>query len=188
MSSIMVTQAFDRELGRSEKVLWSGIPRQGILLRPADALLIPFSLFWAAFSVFWEHGVLSSHAPLFMALWGVPFLLFGVYFVVGRFFLDSCQRARTYYAVTDERIIIVSGIVSREVKSLPLQTLSEMALREKSDGSGTITLGPVDPRYAMWAGAAWPGMGKRLPPSFELIPNVRSVYDIIRESQASRTR
>jgi hypothetical protein len=98
------------------------------------------------------------------------------------------QRTRTYYAVTGERIIIVSGIASREVKSLPLQTLSEMTLREKSDGSGTITFGPVDPRYAMWAGTAWPGMGKRLPPSFELIPNVRSVYDTIRELQASRTR
>jgi hypothetical protein len=123
-----------------------------------------------------------------MVLGGVPFLLFGVYFVVGRFFFDSYQRTRTYYAVTGERIIIVSGIASREVKSLPLQTLSEMTLREKSDGSGTITFGPVDPRYAMWAGTAWPGMGKRLPASFELIPNVRSVYDTIRELQASRTR
>lgn len=188
MSSVVVAQALDRELSRSEKVLWTGIPRQGMVLRSEDAFFIPFSLLWGGFAVFWEHAVLSRHAPLLFVLWGVPFLLAAVYLVVGRFFLDRYQRTRTYYAVTDERIIIVSGLVNREVKSLPLQTLSEVTLRERSDGLGTITFGPVDPRYPMWAGAAgWPGMRKRLPPSFELIPDIRSVYDMIREAQAART-
>ena len=40
----------------------------------------------------------------------------------------------------------------------------------------------------MWAGTDWPGMGRRMPPSFDLIPNVRSVYDAIRESQATCIR
>lgn len=115
-------------------------------------------------------------------------MLFGVYFVVGRFLLDSYQRARTCYAVTDERIVIVSGWASREVKTLPLQTLAEMTLRERADGSGTISFGPADPRYAMWTGTAWPGMGRRLPPSFELIPSVRSVYDTILQAQTARIR
>lgn len=170
MSSVIVAQTLDRELGRSEKLLWSGIPRQGMLLRPADAFLIPFSLLWTGFAVFWEHGVLSSRAPPFMILWGMAFVLLGVYFVIGRFFLDSYQRTRTCYAVTDERIIIVSGVASREVKSLPLRTLAEMTLRERPDGSGSITFGPIDPRYAMLAGTQWPGMGRRTPPAFESIP------------------
>jgi hypothetical protein len=187
MSTVMTAQALARELGRSEKMLWSGVPRQGLLFRVGDAFLIPFSLLWTGFSVFWEHAAIANHAQPFFILWGVPFLLVGAYLIIGRFFLDMYQRARTYYAVTDERIIIVTGLVSREVKSLSLRTLAEITLREKADGIGTVTFGPVDPRYAMWAWSTpgWPGLSRRLTPSFELIPNVRSVYDTIREAQAS---
>lgn len=190
MSSVMVEQALDRELSGSERMLWSGIPRQGFVLRSSDAFFVPFSLLWGGFVVFWEHGAISSHAPPFMVLWGVPFVLVGVYVIFGRFFVDRYQRSRIHYAVTDERVLIIRGSANREVKSLPLQTLSEITMRERTDGSGTITFGPLDPRYAMWTGmgSPWPGLGKRLPPSFELIPNVRSVYDTIRDAQASDTR
>jgi hypothetical protein len=34
------------ELRRSEKLLWSGRPRQGVFLTQTDAGMIPFSLMW----------------------------------------------------------------------------------------------------------------------------------------------
>jgi hypothetical protein len=43
------------ELGRSEKLLWSGRPRQGVFLTSRDASMIPFSLMWGGFSFFWEY-------------------------------------------------------------------------------------------------------------------------------------
>ena len=46
-------RAVRSELGSGEKLLWSGQPRAGLRLRPADALMIPFSLMWAGFAVFW---------------------------------------------------------------------------------------------------------------------------------------
>ncbi len=33
-------------LEANEKLLWSGQPRRGLMLRPSDAYVIPFSLLW----------------------------------------------------------------------------------------------------------------------------------------------
>jgi hypothetical protein len=183
--SFAIEQALRPELGRSERLLWSGMPQQGLCLRAADILMVPFSLMWGGFAVFWEYSVVSSGAPLFFTLWGIPFVLVGIYIVVGRFFVDSFQRSRTYYGVTDQRIIIRRGLMGRAITTLLIQNLNELLLTERSDHSGSITFGPSSPLYAMWSGTAWPGMGKKLAPAFDLIPNVRAVYDLIRETQHS---
>ena len=181
-------QALQRELTKGEKLLWTGQPQGGLRLRPADALMIPFSLLWGGFAVFWEHSVIRNGAPFFFLLWGIPFLVMAGYIVVGRFFVDAWQRARTCYGLTDQRLLILRG-VSREVKSLALAGLADISLQERSDRSGTITFGPQGGVPHWFAGSGWPGMNKQLPPTFELIENARSVYTRIREAQqASRAR
>src|SRR4051794_11647806 len=106
------------ELGASEKVAWSGQPRQGIVLRGADALFIPFSLLWGGFVIVWEVSVFAIGAPVLVQLFGLIFVVVGIYIMVGRFFVDARQRTQTFYAVTNDRIIIVSGLFSRTVKSI----------------------------------------------------------------------
>jgi hypothetical protein len=129
------------ELRRSEKLIWSGRPRQGVFLTQRDAGMIPFSLMWGGFSFFWEFKAVSSGGPLFFDLWGVPFVLVGLYMIVGRFFYEAMLRSRTYYGLTNERVII-SGLSSRTVKSLQVQTLTDVSLSEEASGSGTVTFGP----------------------------------------------
>lgn len=142
--------------------------------------MIPFSLVWAGFAVFWEVSVLQLGAPAFMALGGIPFLLVGLYMIVGRFFIDAYQRRHTYYGLTDQRAIIQSP---SGVKSISLRGLADLAMKERSDRSGTILFGSGDPRYAMFAGTGWPGSGRYLPPCFEMIEDVRGVHTQIREAQ-----
>jgi hypothetical protein len=128
------SQVFVPLLGREERLLWSAQPRQGIFLRSTDAYLIPFSLFWGGFAFFWEGSAVNSNAPVIMRLWGIPFVLIGLYLIIGRFFVDAKLRSKTYYALTTERIVIVSGLFSRTTKSLQLRTLSDVSLAESKGG------------------------------------------------------
>jgi hypothetical protein len=116
-------------------------------------------------------------------LWGIHFLVVGAYIKVGRFFVDAAIRARTWYAVSNERILIIGGLLNRTVKTLPLRSLPELSLEERRDGSGMITFGATFPFTSWYRGFAWPGMEQRLPPAFDLIADAKAVYEIIRQAQ-----
>ena len=107
-------------LAPGEKLRWEGAPATGLRLRKADALLIPFSLAWGGFAAFWEATALSMDAPLLFKLAGLPFVLIGLYIVIGRFYHDAWLRARTRYALTDERALIAINGFSRQLHSIPL--------------------------------------------------------------------
>lgn len=178
------SQTIRAQLEGGEKLIWSGHPRQGIILRGSDIFLIPFSVLWCGFAIFWEASVASSDkAPPFFLIFGGLFVLIGLYFVFGRFWVDAKQREKTFYGVTDQRVIIVGGILQRRIKSLTLRTLSDVSLSEKSNGVGTITFGPVSPLESLYGGISWPGMSAHFAPRFDAIEKAKHVYDTIREAQ-----
>jgi hypothetical protein len=172
-----------QQLSAGERLLWTGQPPQGVMLRGSDVFLIPFSMLWAGFAFFWEFQVVRANAPFFFKLWGIPFVLFGLYFVFGRFFTDARVRTRTFYAVTSERVIIIAGLFSRQIKSLNLRTLADLTVTEHSNGSGTISFGTAHPLGSFFPASSWPGSRRYMPPSFELSDRVRDVYEIIRKAQ-----
>jgi hypothetical protein len=145
--------------------------------------MIPFSILWGGFAILWEASAVAMGAPFFFALFGVPFVLIGLHFTIGRFFLDSRMRAKTFYGLTDRRIIILSGVFSRSTNSLPLRTLHDLLLRERADGRGTILFGRPYPFASWYAGMQWPGMSHYETPSFELIEQSKRVHDQILEAQ-----
>lgn len=165
-------------LSANEKLVWSGKPKTGIILRKSDAFLIPFTICWAGFAIFWESSVMTTmHAPFFFKLAGIPFVCVGLYITIGRFFLDARKRANTLYGITNDRIIIKSGIFNQEIKSLNIRAISDITFTQKADNSGTITLGPSDLISGMIQGFDWPGVKQQN--SLELIEEVKSVYDKI---------
>ena len=181
------------ELGTDEHLLWAGQPKQGVVLRGSDAFMIPFSLMWGGFAIFWEIMVLSmffvaeERPPLGFALifplFGLPFVIVGLYMIFGRFIVDSKRRSKTVYGLTNQRIIVVSGLFSLKVKSMSLRTLSDVSLSEKSDRTGTITFGPSHPMSWWFGTMSWPGMPP-VGPSFEMIQDAKTVYEQVREAQS----
>jgi len=92
------------ELVSGESLLWSGRPNPGVIFHSDDWYMIPFSLLWGGFAIFWESMALGfwghnakGTPPVFMALWGVPFVVIGQYLIWGRFVYDGWLKRRTYY-------------------------------------------------------------------------------------------
>jgi hypothetical protein len=179
----VIADSIKTQLDRSELVLWAGQPKQGVMLRGSDALMIPFSLLWGGFAFFWEWAVIHSDAPAFFALWGIPFVVVGIYIIVGRFFVDAWQRSKTHYAVTTERILIVDGLYKSTVRSAQLSGLTEMALSEHANGVGTISFGPSTLPAIFRSLSGWPGMRERLGLQFDMVPDAKSVLGLVRSTQ-----
>jgi len=170
-------------LSFNEKLIWTGHPKKGIVFRTADIYLIPISLLWCGFAIFWM--IMAAQGSIFFAIFGIPFVVIGLIFVFGRFIIDAKQRENTYYGLTEDRIIIKSGVFKKSVKSLNIKTLSDIEFDEKSDGSGTINIGPRNPTMMLGNGMSWwPGI--RQTPSLDLIPDVRKVYNKIIEIQRAK--
>jgi hypothetical protein len=119
-----------------ERIRWTGTPKHGLILRGLDIILIPLSLLWIAFVIFWNIGVRT--APLDFRLFGLVFLLIGIYFVFGRFIHDAAIRARLVYAVTDRRVLILRQTPWTKLTVINLDHLLIADFTQHRDSTGTI--------------------------------------------------
>lgn len=124
-------------LGPGETILWRGRPEKGNLLGPQDVIMIPFSIFWCGFAVFWFVTALTV-APFPFALFGIPFVCVGLYLTVGRFFHTSATRKQTAYVITDQKIIRKRG---NRIDMLDAKTMPTIHVTARTDGTGTIRFG-----------------------------------------------
>jgi len=170
-------------LGQNEQLLWSAQPRGGVAFRIEDLYLIPFSLLWGGFAIFWEWGVSNSGAPLFFRLWGVPFVAVGLYMIIGRFFYDAWLRSNTYYGLTSDRALIVRRTIGDSVRSIELRTLGDVTLSVNNDQSGTITLGNDTPGSGWFSLSPWSRSYYVSAPRFERIEHASDVYNQVRDAQ-----
>jgi hypothetical protein len=118
-------------LRQGEQIRWAGQPDPRVLFTPADGFLVPFSFMWGGFAVFWEILAIAGGAPTFFALWGIPFVLIGLYFIVGRFIYKKRRKLTTVYGLTDSRAIVSSS--ERSFDDMPLMG-TPMRINRSRDG------------------------------------------------------
>lgn len=172
-------QILQKHLNRGERIIWAERPKQGIIFRSSDGCLIPFSLAWGGFAIFWETMVLVMDAPFFMALFGIPFVIVGLYLIVGRFLHDSYIRKQIIYGITDKRIVIKRG---DKLRFVDLSSLTDIQLTEKKDGSGSILFNSKydqGNRRGNASNLSFTPLSMGL--GFEAIPRVQYVYNQIEE-------
>jgi hypothetical protein len=175
-------QSFAPHLLASERILWTGRPPGGILFRKSDGLLIPFSLLWGGFALFWEYSAYHSGAPWFFLLFGGFFVIIGLFIIFGRFIYDKMVRENTVYAVTNERILILAGLFNQSLQALSLKNQSEFSLELSDNGRGTITFGAAGGFVSGLYNPGWQGSGKRVLPMLEKIENASDVYKLIQST------
>ena len=122
-----------------------------------------------------------------LGLWGVPFLIAGIYLIFGRFFHDAAIRKRLSYAVTDQRTLVLKGLSSAKLKSLDIDRLPKLELSEHGDGTGTIEM----EGDSSFFGSRMNGFGYWTPAlsnatQFFRIDQPRKVYELIRDQPRSR--
>jgi hypothetical protein len=175
------------ELMTGETIYWAGMPTPSVIFHSDDWGLIPFALFFAAFSIFWESGVLgfwgqnsdSGEPSTFMAFWGVPFIMAGQYMLWGRFLVDAWLKRRTYYGVTNRRVLILQEGWKRKISSVFLEALP--SIDREGAGLGTLWFGPKYPALAA-RGQKTRGMSRFSigdVPLFADIDDVDSVYRLV---------
>jgi hypothetical protein len=166
-----------------ERVLWQGKPNIGAYSLRGAWYAIPFSILWGGFAIFWEVSVLASGGPIFFALWGVPFVLIGLYMIFGRILVARREARNTAYAITDQRVLILTGAFRRSFVELDLVNMPGAELSEGRNGAGSIQFGGGGAQLRMPPG--WPSMGAyRNPPAFQAIDDVRRVFETLQQTRA----
>lgn len=181
-------QSIREELLDGETIEWTGQPTLSLILDNADIFLIPFSLIWGGFWIFLVIRALignghGSPESVFTVLWGIPFFLVSQYLIWGRYFYKTWKKKRTYYAVTNKRVLIV--IQSMREKSLHAAYIKDIRAINKSvgkDGIGTIEFGNSNGMAGQMENyglGCWAHQYVPAPPAFYDIHDANIVYELV---------
>jgi hypothetical protein len=193
--------AIQPDLAPGETVLWAAQPDPSVIFHKEDIVLIPFSLLWGGFAIFWEAGVAGFFANgggtgkpwVFGLIIGAAFVIMGQYFIWGRFVLTAWEKRRTHYVVTNRRVIVVQDVRGRRMASAYIDSLSTVIKESRRNGVGSLFFAPQQPFLSRRRGlGAWDSMTLGDVPEFRDIDDVDTVYRLISDQrehsrQAART-
>ena len=103
------------------------------------------------------------------------------YLIWGRFLYTAWLKQRTYYAVTDRRVIAVQNNWGRRVASSYIDTLPMIAREGSANGCGVLRFAPAIPMWSRQGGGwgAWNNMRIGETPTFMDVEDVNSVYQLV---------
>lgn len=178
-------QAFRDELLPGESVLWAGQPSTKVIFTKSDIFLVPFSLLWGGFAIFWELSVLRiaidprnyEGPPAFFLLFGAFFVLVGLYFIFGRFIYKNWSKKHTYYAVTNQRVLVGTRGGGTQVQAAFIDAIPSISKSVRTDGIGTLVFG-----VGMYQNTGMEFFGANygtIVPAFYDVPDAQRVYELV---------
>jgi hypothetical protein len=131
---------FNNYLSKSEYIIWFGKPETTIYFTHSDFILIPFSLLFGIPAILWEIQTFNMIQKNGLAdfYYGIPFLIMGLYLLFGRFIFKKWKKKRTYYAITNKRIIIMTNIWGTHFNNMVISSILKISKKINSIGVGTL--------------------------------------------------
>jgi hypothetical protein len=184
---------FDAHLVAGEKILWVGRPDPAKIFSKSDRFAIPFSLMWGGFALFWEATVILSGGGFFI-LWGIPFVAIGLHMMVGRFFYKTRLKRRTWFAVTNNRVVKLERRASGDtVDALFIDAIPAVNRDVSADGSGSVNFGTRSRWQAEFVSSGMPAFflnmnNAQAPLAFYDIPDAAHVAELVTDLRRSAKR
>jgi hypothetical protein len=160
----------ERELRAGEKTQWIGHPIPAKFAIKEGTPIFLFGIPWTAFVVFWESMAIKS-GSLFMPLWGVPFVVVGLYMLTSPLW-EYLRAQRTIYVVSNQRLLILSGLLRRSRRSFAPPDIGSVEVDTDHDGVGSIF-------FSRERESDGEGGWKVNKIGFKAIPHVRQVEEYI---------
>jgi hypothetical protein len=148
------TEIINQSLQLEETLIWAGQPKKGLVFEVVDIFKTIFILLFVAF-VFFAVRFLSDISILLAAPIGVLFFSAAFILGVGRFFIDAELRKKTFYGVTDKRIIIISKMYPKKVQSVYFNTKPKIKFLPNMDDTSTIDIGLKETTGSGRGGISW---------------------------------
>lgn len=190
---------WDGILEPGEQILWQGHPDSALDFSGFWGPQTMFALFFTGFSLFWMimafaitsgmkggvGNVISTVFPLF----GVPFLMVGLYMLAGRFWADARRRRASHYTLTNRAAYI--GVQRGTKRSLDRYAIDADTRLTLEDGAlGAVWFASQThrmPRHAPRMRRSRTRIGGATQTTqaigFERIPDARAVFALIRKVQ-----
>jgi hypothetical protein len=190
---------WDDILADGETILWQGRPDSGIIWSSLLSFETVFGLFFAGFAAFWIAGARAMTGTTgaggidgvfaFFPLFGLPFLLVGLYLAVGRIFWDAYSRGRTWYTLTNRAAYIARDVMAkRSLKRYPFNEMRTPELQDDARGSvffaEELRLHTHRNRSRNGFSGATRTSTQRIPIGFRRIDDARAVYRLIVEHRS----
>jgi hypothetical protein len=134
------TEIINQSLQHEETLIWAGQPKKGLVFEVADIFKTIFMVIFAGF-VFFAVRLLSDISLMLAIPVGVLFFSAAFILGIGRFFIDAALRKKTFYGVTDKRIIIISSMYPKKVQSVYFNTQPKIDFLPNMDETSTIDIG-----------------------------------------------
>lgn len=151
----MFEEKFQGDLQKNQRILWTGRPRQGFSLQReifnywllgAAAIAISIEAFSPDATPFWQERFRDwSWVDLRTAF----YLAVGAWFMLAPPIIERIRKPWVYYAVTNQRVVILFEYGRRTIRSLIITATPKFEMEAGGEDRGTLRFGGAGKRPYM---------------------------------------
>jgi len=175
-----------RQLRPGERVLWAGRPGSGRLVRISDLPALGFGALWTTIVLTATLAATRAESPPMVKVFFFVFLVIGVSSAFGGIVSRGIRLRRTAYAVTDQRLLTLTG---ETLRANDVRHITETRVTVRPDGSGDLfftgefdqlaQIGQLPPQVQRLAFTLASSQRAGAAIGFQAIPDVLAVQAIV---------